>query len=92
MGEIRYIGKFEVLPKMAEYGDFLWLIPKNDFYIYRQRWIKYIPLHDLNWYERQLNKLFYSTKGLKPAQCTCCGAPLHKYKCDYCGTVYRLER
>ncbi len=83
MEEIRYVGKFEVLPKIAEYGDFLWLIPENKFYIYRQCWIRYIPLHALNWYEKQL----------KPAQCTCCGAPLRNlYKCDYCGTVYRLER
>ena len=25
---------------------------------------------------------------MKAMVCKCCGAPLHGYKCDYCGTEY----
>ena len=28
---------------------------------------------------------------MKPKVCKCCGAPLHGYKCDYCGTEYERD-
>lgn len=28
----------------------------------------------------------------EPKICKCCGAPLHGYKCDYCGTEYEKPK